>query len=626
MAERVLGLDVGTSAVRVVEVALDRPGGRGRSGRGPVVTRVGEVPLPAGAVRDGEVVDPAAVGAAITELWRQTGLRSRDVRVGLTGSRVVVRVIDMPAMPDEDMAGAVRFSAADHIPIPLDEAVLDHAVLEPVPQAEPGGPAMVRVLVVAAHRSALDGLLAAVTAGGLRAVAVDLVPFALVRTMYEPAADEAPEAEDGFIPPPPGTSAAAEAIVSVGAAMTTVVVHEGGRPRFVRTVLAGGDMLTTAIADELGIDPEAAEAAKRDIRPGADDLSAAADIAGTPRNPGDNDLARRAARVVELRLAGILGEIQSGLAYWMAQAERPLRRIVLTGGGARAGDIAGRLALLVGAPVESGVVRGLEAPESAAGVGAWADHTVAAGLALGAGAQGWQIDLCPPVKRSLFRTGDMGKRVAVAAAVVFVVGGGLSVRSVLALRSERSELAAQKKATAKVEAEIGQYTDLRKLSTDLDTGRKRVQSALAGDVSWTRFLDDFVRNMPSGTWISSLSAQINTGLAKGAAPAATTATTAAKAPAAGTSGTADPATVAPLAAAPAAGIGSMQVSVTGLDFPDAADWLRKVAANPSLSGVTISGVSRAGEESTDSVGFASTATITPAARSDRAARLAKAAL
>src|SRR5918992_6270743 len=111
MAERVLGLDVGTSAVRVVEVACDRPGGRGRpSGRPPVVTRVGEVPLPPGAVRDGEVADPAAVGAAIAELWRQTGLRSRDVRVGLTGARVVVRVIDMPAMPDEDMAGAVRFS------------------------------------------------------------------------------------------------------------------------------------------------------------------------------------------------------------------------------------------------------------------------------------------------------------------------------------------------------------------------------------------------------------------------------------------------------------------------------------------------------------------------------------
>ena len=600
MAERMLGLDVATSAVRVVEVVFDRPGGRNRSGRGPTVSRVGEVPLPVGAVRDGEVADPAAVGAAIAELWRQTGLRSRDVRVGLTGSRVVVRVIDMPAMPDEDMAGAIRFSAADHIPIPLDEAVLDHAVLEPAPSAEAGGAAMVRVLVVAAHRSTLDGLMAAVAAAGVRAVAVDLVPFALVRALHEPptAAEELPGTDDGLIPPPPP---AAEAIVSVGAALTTVVVHEAGRPRFVRTVQAGGDMLTAAIADELGVGPDAAEIAKRDA--------------------GD----ARAARVVELRLSGILGEVQSGLAYWMAQSERPLRRIVLTGGGARAGDIAGRLALLVGAPVEWRTVRGLDAPDSAAGPGDWADHTVAAGLALGAHAEGWQIDLCPPAKRSFRLTGEMGRRLAVAAAVVVVLGGGLSVRSVLALRAERRALAAQQQATARVQAEIGQFADLKKLSTDLDTSRRRLQSALAGDVSWTRFLDDFVRHMPPGAWLGSLSAQVNTGPAGGAkasAAAAAPAATTAAAPAPATSA----ATGTPSAGTPAAGIGSVQVAVTGLDFPDAADWLRKIAVNPSLAGVTISGITKGGEGASGTVGFTSTATITPAARSDRADRLAKAAL
>ena len=613
MAERVLGLDVATTAVRVVEVAFDRAGGRrGRSAAGPVVTRVGEVPLPPGAVRDGEVVDPAAVGAAIAELWRQTGLRSREVRVGLTGARVVVRVIEMPAMPDEDMAGAVGFSAADHIPIPLEEAVLDHAVLEPVPPGEPGSPPMVRVLVVAAHRSTVDGLLAAVAAGGVRAVAVNLIPFALVRALYQPAepvaTEAAPEVEDGAIPPPP-QPVPAEAIVSVGAALTTVVVHEAGRPKFVRTVQAGGDMLTAAIAEELGIEPDAAEAAKRD----------ASDA--------------RAARVVELRLAGILGEIQSGLAYWIGQSERPLRRIVLTGGGARSGDIAGRLALLVGAPVEWGVVQGLEAPEPAAGHGDWADHTVAAGLALGAAAEGWQIDLCPPVKRSSFRiTGDMGRRLAVAAAVIAVLLGGLSVRSVLALRSERSALAAQKKAVARVEKEIGQFSELSKLSSDLENGRRQVQSALAGDVSWTRFLDDFVRQMPSGAWIRSFNAQITpTKSAGGTAVAASTASAnkgstskdkgldPAEAPKA--AGSSTPAKRA------ATGIGTVQLSVVGLDFPDAADWLREVGKNPSLSGVTITGaVTKTAEGAAGTVGFSSSATITPAARSDRAARLAKAAL
>jgi len=583
MAERVLGLDVGTGAVRVVEVASEKAARGRHAGRPPVVTRVGEVPLPPGAVRDGEVVDPAAVGAAIRELWRQTGLRPRDVRVGLTGPKVVVRVVDMPSMPDDELDGAIRFSASDHIPIPLDEAVLDHAVLEPAPPAEPGGPPQVRVLIAAAYRSALDGLLAAVTAGGLRAVAVDLVPFAMVRALATPAEEPpATEPEDGYAPPSPPS---AEAIVSVGAALTTVVVHEAGRPRFVRTVQAGGDMLTAAIADELGIDPDAAEHAKRDTST-------------------DEDLAQRAARVVELRLAGILGEIQSGLAYWMAQAERPLRRIVLTGGGARAGDIAGRLALLVGAPVEWGVVQGLEAPEAAAGAGEWADHTVAAGLALGGASTapgGWHIDLCPPVKRSFRFTGEMARRLAVAAAVVVVLLGGLSVRSVLALREDRAHLAAQKKTNAKMEAELADLGSLRKLKADLDAGQKRVQSALAGDVSWTRFLDTLVRSMPDGVWLQTLSVHSSS-----------------------PSWSSDSTTAA--SAAASAGGGSLQIAGVGLDYPAVADWLRRVAADPALTNVAVGPLSQTELGGRTVVNFTSTANLTPAARSDRAARLAKAAL
>ena len=584
MAERVLGLDVGTSAVRVVEVSFERPARGRQSARPTVVTRVGEVPLPPGAVRDGEVVDPTAVGAAIRELWRQTGLRPRDVRVGLTGPRVVVRVVDMPAMPDDELAGAVRFSAADHIPIPFDEAVLDHAVLEPAPPAEPGGPAQVRVLVAAAHRSAVDGLLAAISAGGLRAVAVDLVPFALIRALNDPAeANEPAEApadsEDGFVPPPPPLPA--EAIVSVGAALTTVIVHEAGRPRFVRTVQAGGDMLTAAISDELGIEIDAAEAAKRDLQ-------------------GVDDLAHRAARVVELRLAGILGEIQSGLAYWMAQSERPLQRIVLTGGGARAGDIAGRLALLVGAPVEWGVVQGLEAPEPAAGAGDWPDHAVAAGLALGAAADGWQIDLCPPVKRSFHFTGEMARRLAVAAAIVAVLLGGLSVRSVLALRGDRADLAAQNKTNAKMEAELANLAHLRRLQADLDGGRRRVQAALAGDISWGRFLDGLVRSMPDSVWLQSLTVQSGS---------------AAKPPAGS----------APVPAAQAFA-GSLQISAIGLDYPAVADWLTKVAADPAVANLAVGGLNQTGIGNRTVVNFTSTANLTPAARSDRAARLTKAAL
>jgi Tfp pilus assembly protein PilN len=350
-------------------------------------------------------------------------------------------------------------------------------------------------------------------------------------------------------------------------------------------------MLTVAIGEELGVGPEAAEEAKR--------------AAGSTADA--DDLARRAARVVELRLAGILGEIQSSLAYWMAQSERPLQRITLTGGGARAGDVAGRLALLVGAPVEWSAVRRLEAPEAALGAGDWADLAVAAGLALaGSDRGGWRIDLCPPQKRKLRFDRQLATRLGAVAAVVFVVLGGLSVKSVLAVRAARHDLAAQEKTNRSVETELAGYDSLRKLSSDLDTSRKRVQGALNGDVSWTRFLSGFVNAMPEGAWISSLNAQTT---APGKAPVTIASTT-----------------PKPGAAASSTGIGTVQWAVTGVDYPAAADWLRSLADDPALAGVSVGALNKADIGARSVVSFSSNATITPAARSDRASRLAKAAL
>ena len=143
--------------------------------------------------------------------------------------------------------------------------------------------------------------------------------------------------------------------------------------------------------------------------------------------------------------------------------------------------------------------------------------------------------------------------------------GGLSVRSVLALRSDRSALAAQKKANAKMEAELADLDHLRRLQADLDGGRRRVQAALAGDVSWTRFLDGLVRSMPESVWLQSLTAQAESG----ARPAA-----GAAAPAAAANG------------------GSLQIAAIGLDYPAVADWLDKVAADPAVGNLAVGGLTQ----------------------------------
>ena len=119
-------------------------------------------------------------------------------------------------------------------------------------------------------------------------------------------------------------------------------------------------------------------------------------------------------------------------------------------------------------------MQGLEAPEPAAGPGDWADHTVAAGLALGAAADGWQIDLCPPAKRSCFRiTGEHG-----AAPRRGRRGDRRAARGLeRALRPGTAPVSAapsprRRRPSAGWRRRSASSATLRKLSTDLENGRK----------------------------------------------------------------------------------------------------------------------------------------------------------
>ena len=71
-----------------------------------------------------------------------------------------------------------------------------------------------------------------------RRPSVDLSSFAVLRSL---AADNL------------GMGGEVEALVDVGARVTNIVVHQGGAPRFVRILLMGGQDLTDAVAERMGV-------------------------------------------------------------------------------------------------------------------------------------------------------------------------------------------------------------------------------------------------------------------------------------------------------------------------------------------------------------------------------------
>ncbi len=113
---------------------------------------------------------------------------SKNVRLGIANQRIVVRTLDMPPLDDDKaLEAAVRVEAPDHIPMPMDEAVLDFQRLGNV--STPAGP-RTQVVVVAVRREMVERYIEAVSAAGLKVEGIDLSAFALVRSMYNPALDD----------------------------------------------------------------------------------------------------------------------------------------------------------------------------------------------------------------------------------------------------------------------------------------------------------------------------------------------------------------------------------------------------------------------------------------------------
>jgi type IV pilus assembly protein PilM len=145
------------------------------------VTRAASQNLPEGVVRDGEVVDPDALGQHLKSFAAATGL-PRNVRLGVVNQQIVVRVVELPRIEDDNQRdAAVRFQASEAIAMPLDEAVLDHQVAG-FTTAHDGTPRM-QVVLVAARRKMIDSLIGAVKSAGLRVDGIDLDAFALVRAL-----------------------------------------------------------------------------------------------------------------------------------------------------------------------------------------------------------------------------------------------------------------------------------------------------------------------------------------------------------------------------------------------------------------------------------------------------------
>jgi type IV pilus assembly protein PilM len=336
-----VGLDIEPGYIAAVEA---------KGGDDASVERAATAALAPGVVRDGEVADVEALADALRDLFTEHKLPKR-VRLGVANQRIVVRTIDLPPLTDEkELAAAVRFQAQEHIPMPLEHAVLEHQSLGIV--ETPEGP-RARVVLVAARRDMLERFLAAARQAGLRPDGIDLSAFAMIRSLGRTEAT--------------GT---ATLYVSVGG-VTNLALAEGTRCLFTRVVPGGFETLATELAERRGLTLEHAHQWLGHVG-----LVEPLDVLD-----GDPEIISEARSILGDGVRRIADDVRNSLDFYRAQdVAMVVDSAVLTGPACAVPGFTEQLSAEIGMPIVAGL-------PTEARLGAFVGHqasrlAVAAGLAI----------------------------------------------------------------------------------------------------------------------------------------------------------------------------------------------------------------------------------------------------
>ena len=238
-----IGVDISSSSVKMVELGEQPKKG------GYIVERYAIEPLPKDAITDGSINNLEAVAESLQRAWKRLGSRIRNVSLALPAAAVITKKILLPAgMREEDLEYQVESEANQYIPFALEEVNLDFQVIGPAP----GNPEEVEVLLAASRKANVEDRVAAAQSAGLRALVVDVEPYA-AEAAFEQISAQLPD----------GAVDKCVALVDIGSNVMNVNVLRNGQSVYSRDQQIGGNQLTQQIQGVFGLSAEEAESAKR---------------------------------------------------------------------------------------------------------------------------------------------------------------------------------------------------------------------------------------------------------------------------------------------------------------------------------------------------------------------------
>jgi len=478
--------------------------------------------------------------------------------------RAITREVDLPYVPDDEVESAVRFQSEEVVPFPPDQTILSSQVLADYTNDE--GAKMRRVLIAAAHVDLVNGVIGTVEQAGLTVDGVDLISSALVRSIGGHEASDRPEA-----------------IISIGAGLTVVVVHQSGRPQFVRTIGSGGNATTAAIAASLDMPVIDAEALK--YRFGAD---------STQIQAGE--------RIAQASMRDLVDEVRNSIQYFASLPDRnPVSQILVTGGGSELPGLVPLLESQVHIPVRT--VSPLDrvdvsklglTPEQTAAVAPVLASPI--GLALPEPDKAVKkFNLLPPEVAAKARMRRIQERTVVGAVAVLILLLLFGGWKFLQVHDEQNKVSDLQAGISSLNAQVPKY-DLVVAANDAYTkGLARRASVLNTAVDWPLALSGLIAITPAKATVQTFN---GTQLSPAGGSSASASTGGASSTSGAASGT------------KSAAIGTINLNVTGPgpSLSISAAWINAVSASQYFAN-PLQGATTVNPDS--SISFPFTVSVTP---------------
>lgn len=314
-----IGIDLGTSAIKVVEMADE--GGRPRLVTYGAVEQRGDI------VRSDSTEVQSTIIASLNQVRDKAHITTKRAVAALPSFAVFSSIISLPQMSRKELLAAVKWEAKKFVPMPLEEMILDwrllkEGVVSPSKDEKAlektKGAKHLKILLTAAPKNVVKRYVDIARGTNLELVGLETEAFALERSLV-------------------GNDRSPVLIVDIGAVATDLSIISGGIPVLNRSIDVGGDTITKAIANAMNIDLERAEQFKRDVGM----VAAEGGVSQIPKT-------------IEFVVASIVNEIRYVFNLYRAQADTGVEKIILSGGSAFLPNLTAYLERTVGMKVVIG--------------------------------------------------------------------------------------------------------------------------------------------------------------------------------------------------------------------------------------------------------------------------------